>query len=711
MKARRRGASLAATIAALLSVAASSALAKQPPPPHPTAGKSLFGQEVAPGEVIVRFKHAASRPDRTAAKVQADASLERKLLLPRTELVEVTPGHEKEAAAKLERDPNVLYAEPNAIVHEYATPNDTRFTALWGLNNRGQPVDGVAGLADADIDAAEAWNLGAGLGPAVRVAVIDSGVVANHPDLAANMFINPGEAGGGKATNNIDDDGNGKVDDFRGWDFASNDNNPTTNRDHGTHVAGTIAARSNNGLGVAGAASFPVAAGSWRGPRILAIKVLNEQGSGTTAALADGLVYARTMNAKVANVSIGSAGTSATIDNAIKSRPGTLYVVAAGNDGVNNDTSPHKPCSPATPPDAANKICVAATNSRDTLAGFSNFGPVDVDLAAPGVDILSTVPTKTVFSDRFETSITGRWTTNDAGQTGGRRWRRTTLFSTSPSNSLTDSPGGTAAAPVRYVANQDNWARNTHGFNLTGGRHCKLTAQVKIDTEDNFDWFTVEATRTPAAAASWQELFAFSGAGTGLVTADLSAFDGQTGVFVRFRLDSDASRQDDGAYVDDVAVKCRTERFNATSYAFLNGTSMATPHVAARRRLPVHQISGCDRGCRQEQDHAQRQQEGIADRQGPHRRPASTSTRRRRSRRRPCQAACCASPPVRDRRTTSRPLASWTPTGSPSTGSAIPTRRAPRPSSRARGSIQARAASASSTPPSSARSRASPASF
>ena len=159
---------------------------------------------------------------------------------------------------------------------------------------------------------------------------------------------------------------------------------------------------------------------------------------------------------------------------------------------------------------------MAATNSSDTLAGFSNFGPVHVDLAAPGVDILSTVPTKTVFSDRFETPIAGRWTTNDAGQTGGRRWRRTTLFSTSPSNSLTDSPGGTAAAPVRYVANQDNWARNTHGFNLTGGNHCKVTAQVKIDTEDNFDWFTVEATRTPAAAASWQELFAFSGAGSRL---------------------------------------------------------------------------------------------------------------------------------------------------------------------------------------------------
>jgi subtilisin family serine protease len=574
MSALGRATSLA-VIAGLLSMTASSALAERAPPRHPGAGKSLFGQEVAPGEVIVRFKQGASKPDRAEAKRDAGASLERKLLLSRTELVEVTPGEEKEAAAKFERDPSVLYAEPNAIVHEDATPNDPRFADLWGLNNTGQQVNQVVGLADADIDAPEAWNLGTGLVSSVRVAVVDSGVVANHPDLAANMFINPGESGGGKETNGIDDDGNGKVDDFRGWDFAYNDNNPNTNRDHGTHVAGTIAARSNNGLGVAGAASFPTTAGSWLGPKILAVKVLNEQGVGTIASLADGLVYAGTMNAKVADASVGFDGTSATLDNAIKSKPSTLYVVSAGDDGVNNDTSPHTPCNPATTPDAANKICVAATDSSDALASDSNFGAVNVDLAAPGVSILSTVPTKTVFSDDFETGIAGRWTTDDAGQTGAPRWRRTTLFSTSPSNSLTDSPAG------NYVNNQDNWARNTTGFNLTGGSHCKVTAQAKINTEDNFDTFTIEATRTPAVAASWQTVFNFSGAGTGPVTRNLpAAFDGQTGVFVRFRLNSDGSNTDDGAYVDDVNVKCRTNGFNATSYGFMSSTSMATPHVA-----------------------------------------------------------------------------------------------------------------------------------
>jgi subtilisin family serine protease len=575
MRGRGRAIALAAAIAALLSLAAASAPAKEAAPVHPMAAKSLFGQQVVPGEVIVRYEPGASRSERAEASEAVDASLERQLLLPRAELVEVPEGTEREAAAQLERDPNVLYAEPNAIVRETATPNDTRFKALWGLRNTGQQVKFVAGSADADIDATEAWSLGAGLGSSVRVAVVDSGVVASHPDLAANMFINPGEDGGGKRTNGVDDDGNGKIDDFRGWDFAQNDNNPTTNRDHGTHVAGTIAGRSNNNLGVAGAASFPTSSGSWRGPRILAVKVLDEQGAGTVAALADGLVYAGTMNARVANASIGFAGTSATLDSAIRSNPSTLYVVAAGDNGTSNDTSPVSPCNPATTPDPPNKLCVAATNSSDALAGFSNFGAANVDLAAPGVNILSTVPTQTIFSDSFETALTGRWRTNDAGQTGAPRWARTTLFSTSPTHSITDSPAG------NYVANQNNWVRNTTGFNLTGASNCKVIAQVMIDTEDNFDWFTIEATRTPAAPASWQELFAFSGAGTGSVTADIpAAFNGQTGVFVRFRLDSDGSNQDDGSYVDDVAVKCRKNGFGATSYGFLNGTSMASPHVA-----------------------------------------------------------------------------------------------------------------------------------
>ena len=238
-----------------------------------------------------------------------------------------------------------------------------------------------------------------------------------------------------------------------------------------------------------------------------------------------------------------------------------------------------------------------------------------MDLAAPGVNILSTVPTQDhLFSDDFETSIPDRWKNDDAGQSGNRVWRGTTQFSTSPTHSLTDSTGGTAADPTQYVANQDNWARNRTGFDLTGGGGCKLTAQVKVDTEDNFDWFTIEATRTPGAAASWQELFAFSGAGIGSATADLSAFDDRTGVFVRFRLDSDGSRQ---------VTALRRRRRRDLPHDRLRRDLLRLPqrHLYGecagrrRRRVPVQPASDGDRSPDQGQAHAGSRQEGLPCRQ------------------------------------------------------------------------------------------------
>ena len=568
----RRQIPLAAVLSGLLLTVAPSAPANQPL----QAESPLAGQPAVPGEVIVRFKPGASATDRSAATRLGGATFDRALLLSRTDVVRVSPGDEAAAIRRLQDNPDVEFAQRNNVLRATATPNDSRFTDLWGLNNTGQPANGVAGVADADIDAPEAWNIGRGLGATVRVAVLDTGVATGHPDLAANIFTNPGESGGGKETNGIDDDGNGRIDDVHGWDFVGNDKTPLDDNSHGSHVAGTIAARSANALGVAGVASFPpLLFGAWTGPKIVPIKVLDAGGSGTSAQVIDGIVYAGAINAKVANLSLGGAGTEPAQDAAIKSKPGTLYVVAAGNHGNNNDTTPFHPCVPATLPDAANKICVAATNSKDQLASFSNFGATHVDLAAPGVSILSTVPTTAAFRDDFETDIAGRWITNDPGQTAAERWGRSTAFSVSPTHSLTDSPVGS------YVANQNSWARNAAGIDLTGGSRCKVSAEARMETEAGHDIFRVEASRSPALEGSWQAIFSFSGVAEGRIEAPVPpAFNNQPGVFIRFRLTSDATVQRPGAFLDDVRVHCFKRTFDATSYAFFDGTSMATPHVA-----------------------------------------------------------------------------------------------------------------------------------
>lgn len=268
---------------------------------------------------------------------------------------------------------------PNAILRVQATPNDLD-SRLWGLHNTGQ----TGGRADADIDAPEAWNT-ITQASNVTVAVIDTGVDYRHPDLAANMWTNPGEIPG----NGIDDDGNGYVDDVYGYDFANNDGDPMDDNSHGTHVAGTIGALGHNGLGVVGVA--------WR-TKIMALKFIGADGYGLTADAINAILYAADMGAKVSNNSWGGLAWdrggvlfSKPLQDAIQTAAdaGMLFVAAAGNDGTFTDE--HSTAVPAGLP-VANIISVAATDHHDELAWFSNHGAVEVDIAAPGVSILSTVP-------------------------------------------------------------------------------------------------------------------------------------------------------------------------------------------------------------------------------------------------------------------------------------------------------------------------------
>lgn len=270
-----------------------------------------------------------------------------------------------------------------------ATPDDPAFSSQWHLQNTGQfgntPLGPMAGTPGADIEAPAAWDT---LRDAsnVIVAVVDTGVRYTHQDLAANMWINPGESGGGKETNGLDDDNNGYIDDVHGIDavtiISTNNGNPNDTwfgHGHGTHVAGIIGAVGNNAAGVCGVA--------WR-VQLMACKFINTS-SGTDSDLAECLDYAVAHGADVINASIVGAGpASMTLSNAMWSvrQAGVIVCAAAGNVGSDNDVVPYYPGGFRMD----NLITVTATSRRDLWVNNYNYGAASVHLAAPGYDIYST---------------------------------------------------------------------------------------------------------------------------------------------------------------------------------------------------------------------------------------------------------------------------------------------------------------------------------
>lgn len=341
-------------------------------------------REAKTGEIIVKLDDNASQRDLRELNSRKDASVEENLPKSDVNLVDLPRDLSvREAIRQYENSPDIQYAEPNYILKPTKTPNDTYYSsALWGADNTGQTIGNQNGVQDADIDAPEAWDTTTGSASTV-VAVIDQGVDISHPDLKSNIWTNPGEIAG----NNVDDDGNGYVDDVHGWDFANDDASvydpdPITGNgdEHGTHVAGTIAATGNNGIGVTGV--------NWQA-KIMPLKFLGPNG-GTTLDAVEAINYAVSSGVKISNNSWGGGGYSQSLHDAIAraDAAGMLFVAAAGNDGSDNDATPSYPASYDNP----NIISVAATDNKDALASFSNYGAKSVDLGAPGVDIASTLP-------------------------------------------------------------------------------------------------------------------------------------------------------------------------------------------------------------------------------------------------------------------------------------------------------------------------------
>ncbi|HEY3069456.1 MAG TPA: S8 family peptidase [Gaiellaceae bacterium] len=391
--------------------------------PH-AASSSRF----VPGEVIVGLRPQASRAALARVHARVPARVAKRFPAFHMELVKLSRGISVRDAIRAYRaDPAVAFAEPNYLRYPDVIPGDALFDDLWGLNNTGQshPVadaDGDdtanphSGSSDADIDAPEAWDVEQGNGTVI--AVLDTGVDVTHPDLDGQLWVNPGEDCPGCQTDGVDNDGNLKVDDVNGWDFANNDNTLLDTPphfegfEHGTHVAGTIAAELNDsgtGDGVVGVC--PAC-------KIMVLKVAaDSDGSISIASEVAALAYAKAKGARIANMSLGGPDWSNAEREAIRTS-GLLVAVSAGNESLDSDMalasdldtdgtfdifSPSYPAAYTLP----NILSVAASNDEDRyayssecfellasrpLCAFTNWGHDSVDVAAPGADITSTFP-------------------------------------------------------------------------------------------------------------------------------------------------------------------------------------------------------------------------------------------------------------------------------------------------------------------------------
>lgn len=350
---------------------------------HKIKRASLLFPNLHPDMAKQRFKQRANRGK---GLITPDLSTVYKLALddPKAPIVEI--------CERLRQEPDVEFAEPNGIARIQMVPNDPYYSSSgsWG-----QAYDDLWGIKK--INCEPAWDVS--LGDGVVVAVIDTGLDYNHEDISSNVWVNTAEDinGNGRFDNwpsteqqggvfgdldGLDDDSNGKVDDVIGWDFCTYggnvpDNNPMDDMGHGTHVSGTIAAVGNNGIGVIGIAP---------NARIMAVKGLGSQGTGYNADLASCIRYAADNGADILNFSWGAYNFDSVTESAVAYADslGCITVAAAGNNGydilvLNNHFEP------AVLPGV---IAVAATDNSDQRASFSNYGS-PVDLAAPGVDILS----------------------------------------------------------------------------------------------------------------------------------------------------------------------------------------------------------------------------------------------------------------------------------------------------------------------------------
>jgi subtilisin family serine protease len=502
--------------------------------------------EYVPGEILIKYKTHTSESTLQAIQHQRGLRTIRKFAYLGIRQVKLPP--------------NIGVKE--ALYLEVTTPNDAYFTKQWGLNNTEQESNGTSETEDADIDAPEAWDITTGNSHVV-IAVIDSGVDYNHPDLSDNLWVNAGEI----PDNGIDDDDNGYIDDVRGWDFAEQDNNPIDAQGHGTHVTGIIAAKGNNIDGITGVC--------WAA-QIMPLRVSNALGFINIADEISAIDYAIRNGAKVINASLGGYTYSRAEKVAIAKagNAGILFVTPAGNRGTDNDSSPHYPSNY----NLDNIIVVASTGPKDNLSSFSNYGHASVDVGAPGEKIYSTRQARQIiWQDDFDDGDMSDWTTGGINDT----WGITDSVYYSGSYCLAESPDG------NYLNDSASWAL-APVIDLTSDAGAKFEFKIRGDTENLLDFLSVQ---TSSDGLNWMNQKVLIGnkvytkiSGSSAENwfsayADLGKYYGCPAVYIRFYFISDLTGTDTGWHIDNVKVTAASSSYSGSEYQYLSGTSMAAPYL------------------------------------------------------------------------------------------------------------------------------------